>query len=215
MSGITIREAEKEEIHDVSRVLAPAFHDKVMLVVGDEEKALKIIPELIRTIVGETFVAVKDGGTGKDGKGANDSEDNETNVNECSEEIVGAIIISIKELKIGFGVVRACFRQLGLVASFRAFRKVFDYLRSVPGKGEGEGTLEAVGVLDVWRGQGIGERLVSTGEKYLRDNGKKNYGLGVKEGNGAVMLYEKLGFQTITSFENNLGTWLYMRKDLM
>lgn len=224
MDDIFIRTAEDEEVEAVSRVLAPAFHDKVMLVVGEEEKALRIIPELIRSIVGETFVAIKTHGDmgGNDDPGPKTGEDawssmnavSGTRTDEGKEEMVGAIIISTKELKIRFRVIRACFRQLGLVGSFRAFRKVYNYLGSIPEKGRAEGTLEAVGVLEDWRGQGIGEKLVCRGEEYLRDHRKDAYGLGVKIGNGAVKLYEKLGFTTISRFENNLGTWLYMRKDL-
>jgi len=292
MTIVNIQLATSNDIYLVSRVLAPAFHDKVSLVVGDEEKALLIIPEIIRSIQGAVLVACvscedEDGdgrngfatqsemvgnceqrgigqqgvdgilvetgkptgvnehearrkgevpmgargqeevlmgarGQGEESMGAS-QEENPTGLSPgggiggdkvASGKMVGAIIVSKSELRIDFRMIRACFRHLGWAASIRAFRKVYSYLRSVPKKQEGEGTLEAVGVLEGYRGQGIGEMLVNRGEEYLKEQCKEFYGLGVKEDNNAVLLYQKLGFRTIKRYENRLGTWLYMRKEL-
>ena len=220
MANIRIREALPDDLGNISKVLAPAFSDKVDIMVGDEEIAVKIIPAIIQSLKAGIFVAVEKNGTGDAQESVNEGEGGEEGSGEGRGEgriggiIVGAIIVSTREMTISMPVVKACFRHLGFLGSMRAFRKVLNYLRSVPKKNVGEGTLEAVGVLESHRGQGIGEILVVTGEKYLKGKGKKYYGLGVKEGNSAVSLYEKLGFRSQGNYKNIIGTWIYMKKSL-
>ncbi len=192
---IEIREAGTRDISDMTRVLAPAFQDKVTTIIGDDEKAMEIIPEIIRSIKGGKFVAETVGDNG-------------------DRTMVGAIIVSTYEVKISFYVIRACIRELGLLGALKAFGLVFNYLHSVPKKEKDEGTLEAVGVLEGSKGQGIGEKLVVVGAEYLRKEGKRFYGLGVTAENNAVKLYEKLDFTVIERYQNKLGNWLYMRKTL-
>ena len=189
-----IRKADEQDIPQVANVLIPAFQDKILAIIGDHEKAQELLPHIIRSIEGEIFVA--------------------TVLESNRKKIVGAIIISTTKFKISFPVIMSCLRTLGFLGSIRALRQVNNYLGSVPKIQDREGTLEAVGVLEEYNGKGIGEQLILQGEKYLRKNGKFYFGLGVKERSRAVELYQKLGFEIIESYRNDLGNWLYMAKGL-
>lgn len=190
---VTIREYDPSEIDEISMILAPAFEDKVMVVIGDREKAMRIIPTIIRSIEGTIFVAEKNTNGGK---------------------LIGAIIISVDEFKVTIPIVLRCLKVLGFRGSWHAFRMVSNYLKSEPEKLKGEGRLEAVGVYHEHRGRGIGTCLVSRGEEYLVEQGLEYYGLGVKVGNPAHQLYADLGFRDIVRYHNSLDEWIYMRKRL-
>lgn len=187
---VLIRKFKEEEIIIISKILIPAFQDKVSVIVGDDEKALKIIPEIIKSIDGGIFVALED------------------------ETIVGAIIVTISKIKFSFAIIKTCFKELGFFKAIKAFKLINNYKRSLPKKNEIEGTLEAIGVLKEFQGQGIGYDLILKGEEFLKENNFKFFGLGVKIDNKAVKLYESMNFQNITNYENKLGNWYYLRKEL-
>jgi len=190
---ITIREAREDEIQAVATVLAPAFQDKIMAIVGDMEKSLKIIPTVIRAMDGAVFVAEQEGGQGG---------------------IIGAIIVTTTEPKFLASSLWVVLKNLGLFGTVRAYRVIMNYLKSVPGKLENEGILEAVGVDEGMRGKRVGELLVRKGEEYLKGIGYHHFGLGVKKESQAVSFYTRLGFVEAGEYENKLGCWLYMRKRL-
>ncbi len=243
-SLITIRKSRPAEIQEISKILAPAFEDKVTAVIGDADKALRIIPIIIRSIVGAVFVAEdiiyvdSGGGGGRGGRGKTErkesailkGEEEDVHLQEISGEspnsvvhhahasssgrLVGAIIISTTEFKITLPIIMICLKVLGVRGSWNAFRMVKDYLKSEPKKLEREGRLEAVGVLEDQRGLGIGKELVMKGENYLLEQGMKFFGLGVKTDNPAYHLYLNLGFGEVERYNNSLDDWIYMRKRL-
>lgn len=190
---IAIRRARAEETDAVAAILAPAFQDKVMAIVGDMEKSLKIIPTVIRAMDGVTFVA----------------EDEEH-----PGSIMGAIIITTEKPKFLASSLWVVLKNLGLFGTVRAYRTIMNYIKSVPEKLEKEGILEAVGVDVGMRGKGVGELLVRKGEEHLKDIGCRTFALGVKKESPAVNFYAKLGFEKAGEYENKLGEWLYMRKKL-
>jgi len=190
---IIIREATPEETDAVAAVLAPAFEDKVMAIVGDMEKSLRIIPTVIKAMDGKVFVAVD---------------------TEREDEVLGAIIVTTREPKFLLSSLWVTLKNLGLGGTLRAYRIIMNYLRSVPGKLEKEGILEAVGVDEGMRGNRVGEMLVQKGEEYLEGIGYQNFGLGVKKESPALSFYEKLGFVKDGEYENELGEWFYVRKKL-
>lgn len=229
---VEIRTYRKNEIPTITRILAPAFHDKITAVIGDDEKALRIIPTIIRSIHGTILVAVDQTGVqASDGeRRSDDTEDGANDMNNVDPEdgvsrdderngsregtLVGAIILSLSEFRITVPIVIACLRILGLRGSLHAFTMVNDYLKSEPKKLDGEGRLEAVGVIDSHRGKGIGKELVLQGEKYLQEQGMEHYGLGVKTDNPAYHLYIHLGFSEVVQYNNSLDNWIYMRKEI-
>lgn len=217
---VTIREYDPSEIDEISMILAPAFEDKVMVVIGDREKAMRIIPTIIRSIEGTIFVA--ESGKEQNASDTEYSEGKRERVREQEKEktekqgqegkLIGAIIISVDEFKITIPIVLRCLKVLGFRGSWHAFRMVSNYLKSEPEKIKGEGRLEAVGVYHEHCGRGIGTRLVSRGEEYLVEQGLEYYGLGVKVGNPAHQLYADLGFRDIVRYHNSMDEWIYMRK---
>lgn len=212
-----IRTYEPSEIDEITRILAPAFQDKVTAVIQDDEKALRIIPTIIRSITGTILVAI-DGTIEPEETRHGDenigSIDAQSEMKRSSGKMVGAIIVSVSEFKITLPIILTCLRVLGIKGSWHAFGMVNDYLRSEPAKLPKEGRLEAVGVLDSVRGQGIGKDLTIKGEEFLRSQGMDHYGLGVKTDNPAYHLYQKLGFKEIVRYNNSLDDWIYMRKEL-
>ena len=190
---ITVREAKEDEIQAVAEVLAPAFRDKVMAIVGDMEKSLKIIPTVIRAMDGVVFVAEQEGEQGS---------------------IIGAIIITTREPRFLARSLWVVLKNLGLFGTLRAYRVIMNYLKSVPGKLEREGVLEAIGVDEGMRGKRVGELLVKKGEEYLNGLGYHHFGLGVKKDSQAIKFYTRLGFEIAGEYGNKLGEWLYMRKRL-
>jgi len=188
---VQIREAKGEEIEEVSALLAPAFEDKVMAVVGDMKRAMKIIPTVIKAIQGTIFVAVEE-----------------------EKRITGAMIITTEKPKFLVGSLWSCLKNLGLRGTWRAYLVVIDYLKSLPERKEKEGVLEAVGVLQSVRGKGVGRELVKRGEEYLKERGLEYFGLGVKKESPAVRFYMRLGFEVVCQYKNKLGEWFYMRKKI-
>lgn len=170
--------------------MIPAFQDKIITIIGDNEKALKIIQGIIKSINDEIYIA-------EDGK-----------------KIIGAIIVTTDKMKFSFQTIKTCFKELGISKSIKAFNLVNNYTRSVPKKLENEGTLEAVAVLEEYRGKRIGEDLILKAEEYLKGKKFKYFGLGVKTDNKAIELYEKMNFIKISNYKNKLGNWIYMRKEL-
>jgi len=197
--GYAIRKSVESDMPACARVLAPAFADKVEAIVGDMEKSYRIIPTVMRLMNGEVWVAeALDGG--RDG--------NENG------EVMGAIVITTEEPKFLMGSVWICLKTLGIMGTIRAFSLIRDYMRSAPGRLDGEGILEAVGVSEEWGGKGIGAALVNKAADHLRENGRRFFGLGVKADSPAVRLYERLDFLKQGEYSNRLGNWFYMRKDL-
>ncbi len=190
---IHVREAKQKETDAIAAVLAPAFQDKVMVIVGDMERALDIIPTVIEAMDGKVYVAEDVDEPGK---------------------LLGSIIITTKEPKFLLSSLGVCLRKMGVLGTLRAFRMILDYDKSLPRKLEKEGVLEAVGVAEGQRGRQIGELLVLKGEEYLRNLGYLHFGLGVKQESPAVRFYQRLDFKETGSYGNRLGKWFYMRKSL-
>jgi len=188
---VTIRKADEAEYTTLTPVFIEAFHDKVMAVIGDRERAATVIPDIIRGFDGAVFVAENDGDAGG---------------------VVGAILVSTTHFRISGSIAWSCIRNLGIGRSVSAMLLVSNYLRSCPGKNENEGTLEVVGVLPEHRNEGIGSELVDAGQRFLEGSGMQYYGLGVKKGNPAYNWYRSLHFSMISEYRNKLGDWLYLRK---
>lgn len=80
--------------------------------------------------------------------------------------------------------------------------------------GLSRGWLEHVSVRRPWRGRGVAKALIAASLEVLRDRGMQVAALGVdaQNPNGALALYEALGFrphETWTSYRKALepGTW--------
>lgn len=187
---LEIREAKEKDFPQISKVMIPAFQDKVLEIVGDKRKAEKIIEKIIKSIKGKIFVAVLD------------------------EKIVGAIIISTSKIEFSFSTIKTCIKELGILKTIKAFRIVNNYQKSVPKIPKNEATLEAVTVLNEFQRKRIGKQLIIKAEEYLKENKFKFFGLGVKTNNKAIELYKKMNFAIISNYNNKLGSWYYMRKEL-
>jgi ribosomal protein S18 acetylase RimI-like enzyme len=105
-------------------------------------------------------------------------------------------------------------KELGYFKTLRAYRLMSNYERSLPKRKEKEALLEAVGVVEGFRGRGIGTELINRAEDWLVMQNFKHFGLSVKTSNPAVRLYSRLGFKKISTYQNKLGHWIYMQKTL-
>ncbi len=187
IDDIIIRRAGAPDMDAVSRVIASAFDDKIVAI-GGQKRAGRVVPIIVGSMRGEKFIAVTGG------------------------EVVGAIIVTTEEIDPVDGNVLKVVKVLGLFGALKAWRVARSYTRSTPKRLEKEGVLEAVGVMEDHRGQGVGGLLVRRAEARLKNLGMKTFGLGVKENSEAVRFYERLGFEVVTKYHNRLGDWLYMRK---
>ncbi len=188
---VDLREGGKEDFNDMIEVLVPAFSDKALAILGDEEMAGRLLPFLLKDIKGFNMVAFE------------------------KEKVVGAIVISYEEIRITPELARMLRKEGGLFRTVKAARLMKSYEKSLPRRLDKEARLEVVAVKEEFRARGIGSKLISEAESKLRANGKSHFGLSVKVTNPAVRLYERLGFEKIDSFANKLGNWLYMRKKLV
>jgi len=80
-----------------------------------------------------------------------------------------------------------------------------------------------IGVSSEARGKGIGKALLKRGEDFARERGKRYLSLAVAANNDiAYRLYQKVGFKDIkrnkdifTKLIFGIGTWIYMKKELL
>ncbi len=187
---VEVKEAGEKDLEDMARVLIPVFSGKALAILGDEKKAGKLVPYLLRAVKGLKLLAIENG------------------------EAVGAILVSVRKIKLPPEILRMLRKELGLFKALRAIRMVRSYEGSLPKRKDKEARLEAVGVVDELRGRGIGTELIRKAEKWLEEQGFEHFGLSVKPSNPAVRLYSRLGFERTSAFRNELGDWLYMRKAL-
>lgn len=189
-SEVEIEWAAPSDAAELSDVLAPAFEDYVSVVIGDMEKAKRVIPKIIRTMDGIMYKAVDDGRT------------------------VGAIIVTMERPRFLARNALSMLIALGPVRAARANSIAKDYMRSEPERLPDEGWVEAVGVLDDARRKGIGSRLIRMAADEVDKRGKAALSLAVKRDSPAVAFYENLGFVTAGEFDNQLGGWYKMRLEL-
>jgi ribosomal protein S18 acetylase RimI-like enzyme len=77
--------------------------------------------------------------------------------------------------------------------------------------GATRGYLYALRVRPVWRGRGVGTRLIAAAEAALRERGFTTAVIAAaKENAGALRLYEQLGYRI---FAEDPGTWSFMDAD--
>jgi ribosomal protein S18 acetylase RimI-like enzyme len=185
-----VRAAEEKDLEEMARVLVPAFSDKALAILGDEEKARKLVPYLLQATEGLKLIGMEDG------------------------KAVGAILVSVREIELPNELFKMLRKELGFFKALKAVRLVRNYERSLPKREDKEARLEAVGVVEGLRDKGIGTELINIAEDKLKAQGIEYFCLSVKTSNPAVGLYSRLGFEKISSFTNALGDWIYMRKAL-
>ncbi|UCE74461.1 MAG: GNAT family N-acetyltransferase [Methanomassiliicoccales archaeon] len=187
---VEISEAKLEDQEDLVEVLVPVFSDKALALLGDAEKAAILLPHILKAVEGITLLARE------------------------NEKAVGAILVSVEPIKLPSEISTIMKKELGYFKALRAFRLMRDYERSLPKRKEKEALLEAVGVVEGFRGKGIGTELINRAEDWLVMQNIKHFGLSVKTSNPAVRLYSRLGFEKVSTFQNKLGHWIYMQKTL-
>jgi ribosomal protein S18 acetylase RimI-like enzyme len=185
-----IKEAKKEDLDEMAKVLVPAFSDKALAMIGDEKKAEKFVPVILEGVGGLKLLAYE------------------------NETTVGAIVVSVKEIELPPQIFKFLRKELGLFKAIRAVFMFRNYEKSLPKRKLHEARLEAVGVAEGVRGKGIATELITNAEKRLARQGLDHFGLSVKTSNPAVRLYKRLGFEEVKKLSNKLGEWYYMRKPL-
>lgn len=74
--------------------------------------------------------------------------------------------------------------------------------------GETRAYLYSFHVMEMFRGQGLGTRLIDEAEAFLRQHGYQSVTIAVSKHNeGALRLYQRHGYQT---FGHDAGQWRYM-----
>ncbi|HID74080.1 MAG TPA: GNAT family N-acetyltransferase [Thermoplasmata archaeon] len=184
---IRIVEATADDIDVMASVLAPAFRRYVDVLVGDVDRAMRVIPGIIRAMDGMGHIAY------------------------AGARPVGAILVTYDEPRFLLQNALTILRVLGPRRAVRAALIARDYLRTAPRRPPDEGWVEAVGVDEGFRRRGIGSLLIGEAVADLQARGRTSMGLAVVRGSPAVMFYERLGFEHVTSFSNRLGDWHYMR----
>ena len=190
LSDISIEWAAPGDAGELADVLAPAFEDYVSVVIGDMERAKRVIPKIIRSMDGIMYKAVVDG------------------------RVVGAIIVTMDRPKFLARNAFSMLATLGLRRAMRANAMAVDYMRSEPERRKEEAWVEAVGVLVDSRRKGIGSRLIEMASDEVGKRGRTALSLAVKRDSPAVSFYEELGFQKAGEFDNKLGGWYRMRLEL-
>jgi len=190
LSDVAIEWAAPGDAGELADVLAPAFEDYVNVVIGDMDRAKRVIPKIIRSMDGIMYKAVADG------------------------RAVGAIIVTLDRPKFLARNALSMLATLGLRRAMRANAIAKDYMRSEPERRRDEAWIEAVGVLDDSRRKGIGSRLIEMASDEVRKRGKTALSLAVKRDSPAVAFYEALGFVKAGEFDNRLGGWYRMRLEL-
>jgi len=190
LSDVVIEWAAPGDAAELADVLAPAFEDYVDVVIGDMDRAKRVIPKIIRSMDGIMYKAVVDG------------------------RAVGAIIVTMDRPRFLARNALSMLATLGLRQAMRANAIAKDYMRSEPERRKDEAWIEAVGVLDDSRRKGIGSRLIEMASDEVRKRGKAALSLAVKRDSPAVAFYEELGFVRAGKFDNRLGGWYRMRLEL-
>ncbi len=188
---VEIEWAPASDAEELADVLAPAFEDYVSVVIGDMDRAKRVIPKIIRSMDGIMYKAVADGRT------------------------VGAIIVTTERPRFLARNALSMLISLGPVRAARANSIAKDYMRSEPERRKDEGWVEAVGVLEDARRKGVGSMLVRMAADEVGKRGKRALSLAVKRDSPAVEFYEGLGFVKAGEFDNKLGDWYRMRLDLL
>ena len=198
---VTIRRAEAHDGAAVAELLTEAFLDKFRRIFGKRiaqgRKALTEMFILHWDVFNGTYVAEADG------------------------EVVGFITLLIKEspsMPI-WPVARAFLRHLGFLGVCRALIGLPFLLKRI---GKEDCYIQAIGVDEEWRGQGIGTALLKRAEEYAKERGKPYLTLEASQTNGAaIRLYRRLGFVIVRQLPSPLigqlfGTsgWVFMRKNL-
>jgi len=190
LSDVAIEWAAPDDAGELADVLAPAFEDYVDVVIGDMDRAKRVIPKVIRSMDGIMYKAVVGG------------------------RVVGAIIVTMDRPRLLARNALSMLVTLGLRRAMRANAIAKDYMRSEPERHKDEAWIEAVGVLDGSRRKGIGSRLIEMASDEVRTRGKTALSLAVKRDSPAVAFYGELGFVKAGEFDNRLGGWYRMRLEL-
>jgi len=195
-----IRNKKSGDDEAAARLVAEAFRGKYdVLADGDWDKASKIAEAEMRCRgrMDNFFVAVR------------------------GSRVIGAIEIISPEIQgIPSGeMLSIYFKQLGLGKGLRA-----SYLLSLLSRvvDSDEACVSSLAVADEARGRGVGRALLSSGEQFAREIGKKSLTLWVTETNSsAIKLYESAGFETIRHSNSthlkkffDLESWRQMSKNL-
>ncbi|UCF08961.1 MAG: GNAT family N-acetyltransferase [Thermoplasmata archaeon] len=188
--NVDLREAKPGDHDDLTHILVPAFSDKAEAILGDAGRALAIIPMILDALAGLKLLATE------------------------NHRPVGAIIVSTQEIVLPPETFKILRKEIGYLGALSAARLVSNYEKSLPTRLDREARLEAVGVQEEVRNRGVGTQLIKSAEKWISDQGLEHFGLSVKTDNPAVRLYDRLGFLRTASFDNKMGHWYYMRKEV-
>ena len=187
---VIIRRAKENEIERIAEILLEAFWNEIKLIVEDKNKALKLMPPIIKEIDGDKFVAEDD------------------------DKIIGVMLTSYSKIKLSLSTIFKGLRVLGIRGAMKAVRYVKSYLDSVPKKQDDEGMLEALAVAPEYSGIGLGDKLLQRAEDEFKEKGLKYSSLCVNLNWKALKLHEKRGHVKVAEFENKFGEWYYMKKEL-
>ncbi|MBP2133311.1 ribosomal protein S18 acetylase RimI-like enzyme [Methanomicrobium sp. W14] len=141
-------------------------------------------------------------------------------VSVTGDSVSGILLLKWKGKKTGssLGKFVSAVKKAGLLRVLR-FVLVFALLSHEPGKGECY--IDHIAVAPVFRGRGIGTKLLAAAEDFAGKNGFEKLTLYVAFSNDARKLYEKYGFKEVKSEESlvtalmfGIDRWVYMEKNL-
>lgn len=110
--------------------------------------------------------------------------------------------------------------DLGVVALDNQLPVGAAWLRLLPGSDPGFGFVDAappppelsMGVLQGWRGKGVGSRLLDALIAAAREQGLRSLSLSVEQDNYARRLYERMGFRQVSEADGSQTMLLHLRR---
>ena len=198
---VTMRRAEAHDAAAVAELLTEAFLDKFRRIFG------KRIAQG-RKALAEAFILHWDVFNG-------------AYVAEVEGEVVGFITLLTKESPSTpiWPTSQAFLRHLGFLGVGRALIGLPFLMKRI---GREDCYIEAIGVGERWRGEGVGTALLKQAEDHANERGKTYLTLEAsRTSRTAIRLYRRLGFVMVRQLPSPLigrlfGTsgWLFMRKNL-
>lgn len=186
-----IREARGNEKLAVSKIISSVFSEDLKMIAGKAVDESLVLPFIEKSRY-DIYVA------------------------EEQAKILGAIVISKRELRLSLSLIRFYLKNFGIIISVRSYLRLITFRKKMPKKLFHEYFIEAVAVDESARNKGVGRELVTNVEKTLKAKDGKYLGLVVRAENPAVEFYRALGFIKVKDFATKaFGKWYYMRKALV